>query len=80
MVVIIKSTEREIQLLDSTDTWQEGVDIIAEDFMETFLDNGRTQEDFDNGVGEYDEWNLNEDNAFLNGRFGINYDWKMFWL
>lgn len=80
MVVIIKNIEREINLLSVADTWQEGTDIIAEDFMKTFLDNGRTQEDFDNGVGEYDEWNLNEDNAFLNGSSDINYDWKMFWL
>lgn len=76
--MVMRCVEREMILCEDTTytAFERAQQTMKEEFLEAFFDNGYTQEDFDNGVGQGDEWELEEWSAWLNG--DCNYDWKIF--
>lgn len=72
--IVINVCDREIMYVGIADTPTEATEIMKSDFMEIFLEHYE-EEDFENGNYRADEWELNETEAWLNGR--MNYDWRI---
>lgn len=78
--VVINVIEREIYKVGETDTPTQATEIMKEDFMKEFSNCFQSDEEseiaFNEGYGKYDEWDLTETEAWLNGSLG-NYDWRI---
>ncbi len=75
---VIYCCDREACLLATARTPQEAEDVMKKDFLEVFLDNDGTKEDFENDVGAGDSWGYNENcGAWLNGKHSTDHDWHI---
>lgn len=72
--IVINVCDREIMYVGIADTPTEATEIMKSDFMEVFLEHYE-EEDFENENYRADEWEVNETEAWLNGR--MNYDWRI---
>lgn len=74
---VVSVFNRDITCLGTFCTFGEAKDTMVEDFMKMLFVNGFTQEDFDEGNGEFEKWELGENKAWLNGRRDSYYDWSI---
>lgn len=74
---VISVFNRDITCLGTACTFGEAKEIMDENFMKKFFDNGFTQKDFNEGNGEFEKWELDENKAWLNDNHGNNYDWSI---
>lgn len=72
--VVINVYDREIMKVGVADTPTEATEIMKSDFMDVFLEH-YDEEDFENEVGRYDEWDFHETEAWMNTSY--NYDWRI---
>lgn len=75
--VVVCTVDREILKVGVADTPSEATEILKNDFMDAFINAGGTEEDFNSGDGSGDYWAFANSEAWLNGRYSAQYDWRI---
>lgn len=75
--VVINVYDRNIIKVGVADTLEEATEIMKNDFINTFLRESYTEEDFKNQVDRFEEWDLRKTSAWLNGNNEYDYDWEI---
>lgn len=73
--VVINIIDREIYKIGTTRNPNRASEMLKDDFLSEFLGSDYTEEDFENGNGKDENWDLTATTAWINNGVKGDYDW-----